>query len=86
MSALPLLDRGATWADSPKVVVEQSDVIFTMVGFPREVREIYFGKTGLLAGAQVGSILVDVTTTEPSLSKDIHSAARAKGVHFVTRS
>lgn len=76
--AQPLMDNGATWADSPKAVVEQSDITFTMVGFPQDVREVYFGHRGVVAGTRSGSVLVDMTTTQPSLSKEIYAAANAR--------
>lgn len=81
--AQPLLDKGAKWADSPKAVADQSDVIFSIVGFPPDVREVYLGKTGILSGAKSGCVVVDMTTTEPSLAKEIYAAAGAKGVHAV---
>ncbi len=79
----PLLDRGAVWADTPRRVAEASDVVFTMVGFPRDVREVYMGEDSVLEGARPGTILVDMTTTEPSLAREIDAAARAKGLHAV---
>lgn len=81
--AEPLLARGACWADSPRAVAETSDVVFTMVGFPNEVREVYTGSNGVLAGAKPGAILVDMTTTEPRLAQELYAAAQAKGVAFV---
>jgi 3-hydroxyisobutyrate dehydrogenase len=78
--AQPLLDRGAQWAESPRAVAAESDVLFTMVGFPQDVRTVYFDKTGILAGARAGMILIDMTTTQPSLSRDIAVAASAKGL------
>jgi 3-hydroxyisobutyrate dehydrogenase len=81
--AQPLLDKGAAWADTPKAVAEQSDVIFAIVGFPADVREVFLGENGALAGASDGNILVDMTTSEPSLAVEIHEAARKKGVHSV---
>ena len=81
--AQPLLDRGARWAESPAEVTAQSDVVFTMVGFPQDVREVHLGPTGVLAGAGPGTIVVDMTTTEPSLAREIYAAAKAKGVHAV---
>ncbi len=77
--AQPLLDKGARWANSPKEVAEQSDVVFTMVGFPSDVRQVYFGENGILAGTREGMILVDMTTTEPSLAQEIYAAAKGKG-------
>ncbi|MCX7047766.1 MAG: NAD(P)-dependent oxidoreductase [Candidatus Sumerlaeota bacterium] len=78
VKAQPLLKNGAQWADSPAAVARASDVVFTMVGFPRDVREVYFSADGVLAGAQAGGILVDMTTTEPCLSGEIYRAAREK--------
>ena len=75
-----LIDSGATWVNSPGAVAKDSDVIFTMVGFPRDVREVYFGSEGVLKGVSEGSILVDMTTTEPSLSKEIYKMAKLKKV------
>ncbi len=76
----PLLDLGATYADSPKQVAANSDVIFAIVGFPKDVREVFLGSDGALAGAKAGAILVDMTTSEPSLAKEIYEATKAKGV------
>ncbi|MFT5524951.1 MAG: 3-hydroxyisobutyrate dehydrogenase [Pirellulaceae bacterium] len=81
--AEPLLAKGATWVDSPKAVAEQSDVIFSIVGFPSDVRQCMLGDDGALAGASEGDILVDMTTSEPSLAVEIYEAGKAKGVHSV---
>src|SRR5215207_4132073 len=78
-----LLDKGAKWADTPKAVAEQSDVVFTIVGYPRDVREVILGEQGALAGCKSGSVLVDMTTSEPRLAVEIYEAAKAKGVHSV---
>ncbi|MEM9675545.1 MAG: NAD(P)-dependent oxidoreductase [Bacteroidota bacterium] len=72
------LRRRATWADTPQAVAEQSDVVFTIVGFPQDVREVYLGEDGVLAGAKEGSIWVDMTTTEPSLAQEIYQAGKQK--------
>ena len=81
--AQPLLDRGAQWAESPRAVAAESDVLFTMVGFPQDVRTVYFGETGILAGAQLGSVLVDMTTTDPALSREIAERATAEGLSAI---
>jgi 3-hydroxyisobutyrate dehydrogenase len=78
-----VLEKGATWADTPKAVAEQSDVIFTIVGFPRDVREVVLGAEGALAGCEAGNVLVDMTTSEPSLALEIYEAAKARGVASV---
>lgn len=79
--ARPALDRGAAWADSPREVAERSTVVFTMVGFPADVEEVYFGEHGLLAGVPPGAILVDMTTTKPSLAQRIEADAKARQAH-----
>ena len=81
--AQPLLDSGATWAESSRAVADQSDVIFTMVGFPEDVRQVYLGENGILTAAKPDSIAIDMTTTSPSLAQEIYSAAASKSVHAV---
>ncbi len=81
--AKSLVEKGAKLATSPCGVAESSDVIFTIVGYPRDVREVTLGDQGTLAGARSGSILVDMTTSEPALAVKIAEAARARGVHSV---
>jgi 3-hydroxyisobutyrate dehydrogenase len=78
--AEPLISRGAQWAETPKKVAEQSDVVFSIVGFPSDVREVVLGSEGALAGSKPGTILVDMTTSEPSLAVEIHQTALSKGV------
>ena len=77
----PLAELGAAVVDSPKAVAEASDIVFAIVGFPADVREVFLGANGALAGSKPGTILVDMTTSEPSLAVEIFEAARAKGVH-----
>lgn len=81
--AQPALDQGAKWADSPKAVAENADVIFTIVGFPKDVEEVYFGEQGVLSGAKPGSIVVDMTTTKPSLAELIYEKAVKKDVKSI---
>ncbi len=78
-----LLDKGAQWVDSPKAVAENSDVIFAIVGFPADVRAVFLGEEGALAGSKEGNILVDMTTSEPSLAVEIYNAAKTQGVQSV---
>jgi 3-hydroxyisobutyrate dehydrogenase len=79
----PLVDRGAKLADSPREVAQASDVIFTIVGYPHDVREVTLGADGTLGGARAGSVLVDMTTSEPKLAREIFEAARAQSVQSV---
>lgn len=81
--AQPLLDKGAKWGDTPKAVAEQSDVVFSIVGFPADVRSVILGPDGALAGSKSGNIIVDMTTSEPSLAVEIAEVAKKKGVHTV---
>ncbi|MHA3065093.1 NAD(P)-dependent oxidoreductase [Lacticaseibacillus saniviri] len=73
--AQAVIDAGAVWADSPQAVAEVSDITFSMVGFPDDVQETYFGEHGILLGAKPGSIVVDMTTSTPSLAERIATAA-----------
>jgi len=79
----PLIELGAAAARSPREVAEKSDIVFAIVGFPKDVREVFLGSDGALAGSPKGSILVDMTTSEPGLAKEIHAAAQARGVHAI---
>jgi 3-hydroxyisobutyrate dehydrogenase len=81
--AQPLLDAGAAWADTPQALAERSDVVFAIVGYPKDVREVFLGPRGALGGIKAGGFLVDMTTSEPSLAHEIYEAARAKGVHSI---
>jgi len=81
--AFPLIENGAILVDSPGEVAEKSDVLFTMVGFPGDVRAVYFGKGGILEAARPGVILVDMTTTEPALAGEIYQVAKERGVFAV---
>ncbi|MGL4623899.1 MAG: NAD(P)-dependent oxidoreductase [Culicoidibacterales bacterium] len=80
--ALDLLDAGVIWAENPKTIAQQCDIIFTMVGLPSDVESVYFDEEfGLLENAKVGAVLVDLTTSQPTLARRIHDVAVAKGLH-----
>ncbi len=81
--ATDLISRGAQWAATPAEVATNSDVVFSIVGFPSDVREVTLGTKGALAGAAANTVLVDMTTSEPSLALEIYQAAKAKHVHAV---
>jgi 3-hydroxyisobutyrate dehydrogenase len=78
--AEPLLEKGAEWADTPAQAAAAADVIFTMVGYPADVREVVLGAQGVLAVARPGTVLIDMTTSEPSLAQEIFERAREKDV------
>jgi 3-hydroxyisobutyrate dehydrogenase len=75
-----LISSGAVWMESVAELVRECTKIFTIVGFPRDVEEVYFGDTGLIENATVGSVLIDMTTTKPSLSKKIFALSQQKGI------
>jgi len=78
-----VLDTGAEWRDSPKQIVEECDVVFTMVGYPKDVEEIYFGPDGLIENARPGTIFVDFTTSSPDLAVKIYESAKARGLSAI---
>lgn len=75
-----LLQKGAKWANTPKELASQCDVVFGIVGFPSDVEQVFLGTEGALAGSKPGTILVDMTTSKPSLAVEIHDRAKEKGV------
>lgn len=78
-----LIGKGAAWADSPNQVAEASDVVFTIVGFPHDVREVILGEEGVLSGSKPGNVIVDMTTSEPTLAIEIAEAAQSKQVSSI---
>jgi 3-hydroxyisobutyrate dehydrogenase len=75
----PLVDAGATWHDSAGDAAAQADVVITMLGFPHDVEETYLGKGGILEKAREGALLVDMTTSSPTLARRIAQAAASGG-------
>jgi 3-hydroxyisobutyrate dehydrogenase len=78
--AAELLDRGAEWAESPRQVAAAADVMISIVGFPEDVREVLLGTEGALAGSKPGNVIVDMTTSRPSLAVEIAERAAERGV------
>jgi len=78
--AKDLIQMGAIWCLSPKEVAEKCDILFTIVGFPHDVEDVYLGENGILKSIKNGSIVVDMTTSEPSLAQKIYNEAREIGV------
>jgi 3-hydroxyisobutyrate dehydrogenase len=68
------------WADTAREVAGASEIVFSIVGYPADVREVALGSEGVLAGSSTGSIYVDMTTSDPTLASDIYRAAEARGV------
>ncbi len=71
--------EGATWCESVAECAKNKDVIITMVGYPTDVKEVYFGEEGIIANAKEGSYLIDMTTTSPKLAKSIYEEGKAVG-------
>ena len=81
--AEPLISRGAEWGGSSAEVAASADVVLSIVGYPSDVQEVVLGDHGVLSGAKEGSILVDMTTSEPALAVEIYEQAKAQGVAAV---
>jgi 3-hydroxyisobutyrate dehydrogenase len=78
--AADLVKKGARWRDSPRELAADADAVFLMLGFPGDVRDTALGERGVLDVMRPGSLLIDMTTSEPSLAMEMNAAAAAKGV------
>ncbi len=76
-----LLTEGATWVDSIASLANQVDVVITMVGYPKDVEEVYLGEGGIVQNAKAGTYLIDMTTSKPSLAKQIYEIAASHSLH-----
>ncbi len=72
--------KGAEWSDDIAGAVRGSRFVVTIVGFPDDVRDVYLGPGGIVASASPGSILIDMTTSQPSLAREIYERAAAAGM------
>ena len=75
-----VIDKGAAWCNTPGEVASHADIIFTMVGFPEDVHAVYLAPGALIDSAKPGSVLIDMTTTSPSLALEIYDKASTRGV------
>ena len=78
--ALEALEAGAEWRESVADCVRDADAVITMVGFPPDVEEVYFGEKGILASARPGTLVIDMTTTSPRLAQRIYTEAADRGL------
>lgn len=78
-----LLAMGCTWFDTPAALTASADIVVTIIGFPKDVEECYFGADGIFTTLKPGMLLIDMTTTKPSLAVKIAEEAEKKGVEFV---
>ncbi|TCT18282.1 3-hydroxyisobutyrate dehydrogenase [Melghiribacillus thermohalophilus] len=76
-----LLQEGVQWCHSPGELAHKSEVVITMVGYPKDVEEVYFGPDGILEQAEPGTYVIDMTTSRPSLAENIYKKAKEKGIH-----
>ncbi|WP_446897290.1 NAD(P)-dependent oxidoreductase [Clostridium sp. LBM24168] len=76
-----LVRSGASWKNTVTDLAKEADVVISIVGYPKDVEEIYFGKYGIIENVKRGSIVIDMTTSRPSLAKKIYEAAKARGVY-----
>ncbi len=76
-----LLANGAQWAESPKEIAEIANVIFTIIGTPADVEEVYLGGDGLVQNGRENTYLIDMTTSTPTLAEKIYNEAKKKGMH-----
>ncbi len=75
-----VIAEGAVWADTVADCVRDADAVCTIVGYPKDVEEVYFGAAGILERAPGGACLIDMTTTSPALSQRIYEAGKARGL------
>jgi 3-hydroxyisobutyrate dehydrogenase len=82
-AAAPHLERGARWADSPKAVARESELILTSLPGPKEVEAVALGPDGIIHGAVAGTIYADLSTGSPTVMRRLHAAFKDKGVHLL---
>lgn len=75
-----LVEAGAVWHDTPASLAANVDAVITMVGYPSDVQEVYFGENGIIHHARPGTYVIDMTTSKPALAEEIHSEAKDKGI------
>ena len=76
-----LVQNGAIWVSTPKEVAQQANVIFTIVGYPRDVEEVYLGDQGIITNGKPNTYVIDMTTSTPTLAVKIFEEANRKGIH-----
>jgi 3-hydroxyisobutyrate dehydrogenase len=82
-TAAPLVERGAVWADSPRDVAAQCDVICTCVSGPPEMHAVTLGAGGIVEGVTAGAVVIDHTTNSPAVVREVGSALEARGAHLL---
>ena len=82
-AAAPLLERGAVWADSPRDVTAQCDVVCVCVPGPADMRTVILGAGGVAEGVQSGKVVIDHTTNDASVVRDVGAALATRGAHLL---
>lgn len=82
-AAGPHLEEGATWADSPREVMEMSQIVFSSLPGPPEVEAVALGDNGLLQGVEAGKVYFDLSTNSPTLMRQVHAEFAARGAHVL---
>src|SRR5690625_1016453 len=78
--ATELINNGATWSDSIADLANNVHVVITMVGYPHDVEEVYFGAEGIIENAKSETLIIDMTTSSPKLAKQIYDVAKEKNI------
>ncbi len=78
-----VIGEGAIWCDSVAECAKGRDAVISIVGYPKDVIEVYFGPTGILANADKGTYVIDMTTTSPKLAVQIFDEAEKLGLHAI---
>lgn len=81
--AQAVIDNGAKWANSPAAATAGNDIVMTMVGFPKDVEQVYYGENGIFSVAKPNQFLVEMTTSKPSLAHKLDKTAKEKNLHII---
>lgn len=81
--AAELLDKGAIWAATPKEIAHQAKYVFTIIGTPNDVEEVYLGENGLITNGKENTYFIDMTTSSPTLAQKLYEEGKKKGIHVL---
>lgn len=81
--AQEVVKEGAVWCEDVKSCARGKDAVITIVGYPEDVKEVYFGENGILENADKGTVVIDMTTTSPKLSVEIYEEAKKRGIYAI---
>lgn len=81
--AAELLEKGAVWAATPKEIAQQAEYVFTIIGTPNDVEEVYLGDNGLITNGKENTYFIDMTTSSPTLAQRLYEEGKKKGIHVL---